>query len=161
MSAIFNRLLFLGIILSCLFLVPHVSAQTNFTYSFVMPVQNGIDINSSFFMGWLPFLINATNTNTSVELPVIAIASSICAPFTSAFEGLGGKGTGNIYFLILIGIYFLSAWKNSGTVTIPSIIFVIVAGGIGMLIDPMYQIWITLLCACAVAANLLLFLVKE
>lgn len=153
-------IIILALLLSGILVVAPVSAAINWTYTFnTTSINNYSLVNSTYMKNWLPYLI--TCTSALWEFPVIGLAGSIMGPFTDAFTGLGGVGTGLIVYLIFFGIWCLMSWRQSGTIVIPTIVTCIVSGGIGLLLPPQYQPWIMLMLAAAVAANFLTFLVKE
>jgi hypothetical protein len=155
-------LIILGLILIGVLVVAPVGAAVNWTYNPAVSYTDLDIANSTYLRLWLPYLINVTNTNATIwEFPVIGFASSLTGPFTDAFQGMGGPGTGNILFIILIGIYFATSWRQSGSITIPAMIFTITSGAIGLIIPPEYQIWLVLLVAAATASTMLTWLVKE
>lgn len=113
-------------------------------------------INSTYMKDWLYTL--ALN-GTTAEFPVIGFAGSLVAPFTTSFENVGAPG--EVFYLVMWGLFLVMVWRNSGKVTIPAMLAVITAGAWGLLLPQWAFPWCYLLLAAALASQILTFIARE
>ena len=129
--------------------------------TFPAPEAPVVDIiNSTAMKDWVYYLM-ITNTTPSIwEFPIIGFSYDLMLPFTTAFGGIASFG-GGIVYLVLWGLFIMMAWRQSGKITIPSMIAVITAGAWSLLIPQSSQPWCMILLAAAIASQLLTFFAKE
>ena len=129
-------------------------------YNFSSSPQVDI-VNSTYNQEWLYYLMVENNTGGIWEFPIIGFASGIMGPFTDAFAGFGGGGTGGIVYLILWGLFLMMLWRQSGKITMPALLACVTAGAWGLLFPESAQPWCIILLAAAIASQLLTFFAKE
>lgn len=150
-------LIIILLLLSGLVLVPTASAA-NWTYNF--STSYSIDlVNSTYMKDWMYYLI-ITNSTTPWDFPVIGFLGSIMAPFVFAFSGYG-VGSGSILYLILFGLFLIMVWRQSGRVTIPAMISVIVGSGWAMLMPESAFPYALILMSVAIASQVVTWFAKE
>jgi hypothetical protein len=143
---------------------PAPTPTQNWNYNYTQP--NGTDIiNSTYLKKFLYYLIvtNGTGENGEAavwDFPVIGFGSAVMGPFVDAFSG-SGYGSGNIVYLILFGLFILMVWRQSGKVTIPSMIAVITGSAWAMLFPESAGPYVMILLAVALASQLLTWFAKE
>jgi len=129
-------------------------------YNFSSSPQVDI-VNSTYNQEWLYYLMVENNTGGIWEFPIIGFASGIMGPFTDAFAGFGGGGTGGIVYLILWGLFLMMLWRQSGKITMPALLACVTAGAWGLLFPESAQPWIQILLCVAIASQLFTFFTKE
>lgn len=144
-------------------IVTPVSA-VNWTYNYSYSASSVDIVNSTYMKDWMYYLMvtNKTSAPGAVwEFPVIGFAIDVMGPFTDAFKGMGDPTSGMIVYLILIGIFMMMVWRQTGTVTIPAMVMCITGGAWGMLLPESAWPWCLILMAAAIAAQLTLFMTTE
>lgn len=151
------------LLISCL-VIPTVSAA-NWTYNFNPGTSNVEIINSTYLKEFMYYLIvtNSTGdggTSTIWDFPVIGFGAAVMGPFVTAFSGVG-IGSGAIVYLILFGLFIMMVWRQSGKVTIPAMIAVIVGSSWAMLFPESATPYVQILLAVALTSQLVTWFAKE
>jgi len=150
------------ILISCL-IIPTVSAS-NWTYNFTQSPTVEI-INSTYLKNFMYYLIVTNSTGDGGasdvwDFPVIGFGAAVMGPFTTAFSGIG-VGSGAIVYLILFGLFILMVWRQSGKVTVPAMIAVIVGSSWAMLFPESATPYVQILLAVALTSQLVTWFAKE
>jgi hypothetical protein len=147
------------ILIILLGLSPSVFAANSTFFPVGAPVAPVVDVVNSTAMDWIYYLLVSNKTPSIWEFPTIAFSYDLMLPFTTAFGGFAAGG--GIVYLILWGVFLMSVWRQSGKITMPSMIAVITAGAMSLLIPQYSQPWCMLLLSAAIASQLLTFFAKE
>jgi PKD repeat protein len=117
--------------------------------------------NSSPQWNWYYYLAVTNKTGPNWEFPIVSFAYGLVYPFTNAFEQVGGNQFGNVFYLILWGLFLIMVYKNSGRVGVVAIMAVLTAGAWSMLAPASSMPWVLCLIAAALASQVITLITKK
>jgi len=141
-------------------IIPIVNAS-DLTYN--INTTSDIDVVNSTYLKNFVYYSVVTNNSASGnpwDFPIIGFLAGIISPFTNGFGGVG-VNSGNIIFLVLFGLFALMVWRQSGKITITSMICIVTASAWGMLFPESAQPYILIIMVVAISAQALSWFDKD
>ena len=144
------------IFLLLLLLVIPVSSTVNWTYDDDDNMSVTVDLINESGFSWA-YTVAMANKSNATDFPIVAFATDMASPWMTAFSDYGG-----LFIVIIWCVFLLMAYRNSGDIFIPSVMFAISASAVILLLPGVFDItWMLIILAGSVAAIIYRLFIQE